>query len=112
MLGAVPSSQPAANGSSCSPLPCTDAAASFILTFSPHAQVRTEFGIRRAGHCLGVACGGEGPTGRSLMLNAGEEKEQLMPILVPELCQPRMESLSAMLMVQMGRYLPEFLMGR
>lgn len=46
------------------------------------------------------------------MLNAGEEKEQLMPILVPELCQPRMESLSAMLMVQMGRYLPEFLMGR
>lgn len=46
------------------------------------------------------------------MLNAGEEKEQLMPFLVPELCQPRMEGLSAMLVVQMGGCLPEFPMGR
>lgn len=45
------------------------------------------------------------------MLNAGEEKEQLMPILVSELCQPRTEGLSAMLVVQMGGYLPEFPMG-
>lgn len=77
----------------------------------PHAQVRTEFGMCRARSFLGVALGGEGPTGRSLILDIGEEKEQLMPILVPELCRPQTEGLSAMRMVQMGGCLPQFLMG-
>lgn len=38
----------------------------------------------RARHCLGEAPGGAGPSGRSLMLNSGEEKAQLVPLLVPK----------------------------
>lgn len=38
----------------------------------------------RARHCLGEAPGGAAPSGRSLMLNSGEEKAQLVPLLVPK----------------------------